>query len=101
MGSHRSLAVVLLLGALAGPPAIATPAVHVAQTDPVPGQAHQRAPGVPLAPDPAETGRSGSEARRGDDVLYRDRAEQGRRAATPGPSRDPPMPKPVPSIIQN
>jgi hypothetical protein len=80
---------------------MALPAARLVQTEPVPGQSRQRAPGVPLAPNPTEAGRAGTETPRADGSLRGGRAEQAQRNAKPEPGRDPPMPRGVPSIIQN
>jgi hypothetical protein len=102
MRPRRSIGFSLVLaGLLAAPAAMALPAARLAQTEPVPGQPRQRAPGVPLAPNPAEAGRAGAETPRADGSLRGGRAEQAQRNATPEPGRDPPMPRGVPSIIQN
>jgi hypothetical protein len=102
MRLHRSLGTAMMIaGLLAAPAAIAMPSARLAQTEPVPGQPRQRAPGVPLAPNPAEAGRAGGETPRADGSLRGGRAEQAQRNATPEPGRDPPMPRGVPSIIQN
>jgi len=86
----------VLAGLLSAPAAMALPAARLAQTEPVPGQPRQRAPGVPLAPNPTEAG-----VPRADGSLRGGRAEQAQRNATPEPGRAPPMPRGVPSIIQN
>lgn len=95
----------VLSGLMAAPAAMALPAARLAQTETVPGQTRQRAPGVPLAPRPAEAGRAGAEAPRIDGSLRGGRSQQAQRQAqrnaTPEPNRDPPMPRGVPSIIQN
>jgi hypothetical protein len=102
MRPRRSIGLALVLsGLLAAPAAIALPSARLAQTESVPGQPRQRAPGVPLAPNPAEAGRAGGETPRADGSLRGGRAEQAQRNATPEPNRDPPMPRGVPSIIQN
>ena len=66
----------------------------LAQTAPPP--AKQRAPGVPLAPRPGEAARQPAP----DNLAPRDekRGTGGERAQV-RPERDPPMPRPVPSII--
>jgi hypothetical protein len=92
---------VALVGLMAASAALALPAARLVQTEPVPGQPRQRAPGVPLAPNPTEAGRADSEIPRADGSLRGGRAEQAQRNATPEPGRDPPMPRGVPSIIQN
>ncbi len=102
MRLHRSFGLALIATSLlAAPAAMALPAARLAQSDAVPGQPRQRAPGVPLAPKPAEAGRAGGETPRADGSLRGGRAEQAQRNATPEPNRDPPMPRGVPSIIQN
>jgi len=56
----------------------------------------QRAPGVPLAPRSGETTRPATPDR----MVPRDeRRQAGDERAQVRPERDPPMPKPVPSII--
>jgi hypothetical protein len=102
MPTRQSLRILLATAAFLGASAaFALPAAHLAQTEPVPGQPRQRAPGVPLAPNPAEAGRVGAETPRADGSLRGGRAEQAQRNAAPEPGRDPPMPRGVPSIIQN
>ncbi len=102
MRLHRSFGLALIMASLlAAPAAIAMPPARLAQTEAIPAQPRQRAPGVPFAPNPTEAGRAGIEIPRAYGSLRGGRAEQAQRNATPEPNRDPPMPRGVPSIIQN
>ncbi len=94
-------AVAGVAGAFMASAALALPADKLAQADPAPAQQRQRAPGVPLAPNPAEANRGQNFRPQGDASPRTDPAEQARHNASPEPDRDPPMPRPVPSIIQN
>ena len=89
-------AVVAGLGA-----AVASSAVerqHVAQAAPDRSVMRQRAPGVPMAPQAGDFDRMPSENGRANALPDRPQGEQHARNA-PQPDRDPPMPRPVPSII--
>lgn len=102
MRLHRSFAIAgILAGLMAAPAVLAMPSARLAQTESLPGQPRQRAPGVPMAPNPAEADRAERAMPRADGSLRGGRSEQAQRSATPEPSRDPPMPRGVPSIIQN
>ena len=68
-------------------------------------QNRQRAPGVPMAPDPSAIDREliieqGVTPRASAERSARDRHVQARPAPQTRPERDPPMQRPVPSIIQ-
>jgi hypothetical protein len=83
---------------LAGLLAASLPGELVAQVQTAPPPARQRAPGVPLAPRTGEAARPPAS----NSVAPRDQqrgAGEGRTQAPVRPDRDPPMPKPVPSII--
>lgn len=87
----RQLALVL-----AGLLAASTPGSPVVQAQTASPPAKQRAPGVPLAP------RSGDAVRPSvpNGVAPRDEKRgAGEESAQARPERDPPMPRPVPSII--
>jgi len=78
--------------------------LRIAQMEPAPGVVRQRAPGVPMAPNPQVVAPQDVERpdmqrpRDGKDRLYRTpRDEQAREQR--GADRDLPMPRPVPSII--
>jgi hypothetical protein len=69
------------------------------QADPQAGFVRQRAPGVPMAPRPGELAPDiVARERAADPNLYLTPQQQHARNA-PRPNRDPPMPRPVPSII--
>lgn len=68
-------------------------------------QSHQRAPGVPMAPDPSVIDREliieqGVTPRAPAGRSTLDRHVQARPETQTRAERDPPMPRPVPSIIQ-
>ncbi len=89
-----ALTALFIAGPLPAPPALAQAAP---QTTPLPGPAvKQRAPGVPIAPQPNAVSRLRTEER---GLWNRDRRVARDERAAPQPDRDPPMPRGVPSII--
>jgi hypothetical protein len=97
-GAMRANRWVFLGLVLAG---LVTAETAVAQQGPPVGLQKQRAPGVPLAPKPAEIYNDAARERQGSDVDHAPRQIDARqeRAAERGAERDLPMPKPVPPII--
>lgn len=90
----RKLKLILPAVLLAGSSFLAPAAP--AQNPPTSPSMQRRAPGVPAAPSPTEIERRKAER----DSAARERGPDGRaQAAPPSPERDPPMPRPVPSII--
>lgn len=65
-----------------------------------PPAAKQRAPGVPMAPRADETVRPPAGERTAPRAGGSGERDDRAQAAPPQPSRDPPMPRPVPSIIR-
>lgn len=83
---------------LAGSLIASAPGTLPAQAQTVAPPAKQRAPGVPLAPRTGEAARPQAP----NSVMPRDEkrgAGEDKAQAPVRPDRDPPMPKPVPSII--
>jgi hypothetical protein len=69
-----------------------------AQSPPPQQQRQQRAPGVPMAPNAGEVQKVEPRSERLEAMRERERLARDR-SGPPAPSRDVPMPKPVPSII--
>ncbi|WP_439495120.1 hypothetical protein [Bosea sp. (in: a-proteobacteria)] len=70
----------------------------VAAQSPPPQQRQQRAPGVPMAPNAGEVQKVEPRSDRVEATRERERLARDR-SGPPNPSREVPMPKPVPSII--
>ena len=98
MRIHQGLTAGLLLAGASILPSIVT--AQPVQPDPSPPSvARQRAPGVPMAPRPGALDPGIVERERAADPgLYR-RSDQQHAQNAPRPDRDPPMLRPVPSII--
>ncbi|MGX5736281.1 hypothetical protein [Bosea thiooxidans] len=92
----RKLNLILPAVLLAGSSFLAP--VAPAQNPPTSPSLQRRAPGVPAAPSPTEIERR--KAEREGAAKPGERGPDGRaQAPPPSPERDPPMPRPVPSII--
>jgi hypothetical protein len=92
MRTNRWFLICLILAGLVAAETLA------AQSPPAQPQRQQRAPGVPMAPNAGDIQKTEPQSERMRMLRERERLARDR-STPPEPSREIPMPKPVPSII--